>query len=161
MPDVITIGKHLIAIDQIAFVEPFDPSRNPNFKPSKEFKSRLVLLNRDIVLTEEEPRAFAQARGLRFLDEDNVGINPAIPFRVETFEPTSDFKPEKPFQARLKWRDASGKEQSKLLLTKPEALIEIIRGKTNSPATRKEPSRRASPHRHLRRGRAKPESAHP
>jgi hypothetical protein len=102
MPDVITIGKRLIAIDQIAFVEPFDPSRNPNFKPSKEFKSRLVLLNRDIVLTEEEPRAFAQARGLRFLDEDNVGINPAIPFRVETFEPTLDFKPEKPFQARLK-----------------------------------------------------------
>jgi hypothetical protein len=58
-------------------------------------------------------------------------------------------------------RDAAGKEQSKLLLTKPEALIEIIRGKTNAPAARREPSRRANSHGHLRRGRAKPESAHP
>ena len=31
MPNVVTIGKRLIPLDQIAFVEPFGPTRNPNF----------------------------------------------------------------------------------------------------------------------------------
>jgi hypothetical protein len=133
MPNVVTIGKRLIPLDQIAFVEPFDPTRNPNFKPSKEFKTRLVLLNREIVLAEEKPRAFADSHGMRFLEEDQVGINPTIGFRIETFEATEDFKPEKPFQSRLKWRDSAGMEQSKLLLAKPESLVEIVGVKTTLP----------------------------
>jgi hypothetical protein len=33
MQDVITIGKRLVSLEQIAFVEPFDPANNPEFKP--------------------------------------------------------------------------------------------------------------------------------
>jgi hypothetical protein len=33
---VITIGKRLVPTEQLAFVEPFDPSGNPEFKPEKE-----------------------------------------------------------------------------------------------------------------------------
>ena len=139
MPNVVTIGKRVIPLDQIAFVEPFDPTRNPNFKPSKEFKTRLVLLNREIVLAEENPRAFAESHGMRFLEEDQVGINPTIGFRIETFEATKDFKPEKPFQSRLKWRDEVGKEQSKLLLAKPESLVEIVGVKTTLAPRRRSP----------------------
>ena len=126
MTDVITIGKRLIARDQLAFIEPFDPARNPDFNPSKEFKTRLVLLNRENVLSEEEPRAFAETHGLRFLDDDKVGINPSIVFKVESFEPTEDFKPKKSFLTRLKWRGADGRENSKLLLAKPESVIALV-----------------------------------
>jgi hypothetical protein len=72
MQDVITIGKRLVPVEQIAFVEPFDPASNPEFKPAKEFKARIVLLNRDIVLTELAPHAFADAQGLRMLRQEKV-----------------------------------------------------------------------------------------
>jgi hypothetical protein len=160
MPDVITIGKRFITLDQIAFVEPFNPARNPNFKPSKTFKARLVLLNREIVLSEEEPSAFAAAHGMRFLAGEDIGINPTLAFRIETFAPTDDFKPGKPFQTRLKWRDADGKEQSKLLLAKPEVLIELIGGKDNSGAAPKGPARRANGRRFPRRHAGKSAPAH-
>lgn len=62
---VITIGKRLVPSEQIAFVEVFDPSSNPEFKPEKEFKGRVVLLNREIVLTEQTPEQFAVARSGR------------------------------------------------------------------------------------------------
>lgn len=150
MPDVITIGKRLIALDHIAFVEPFNPARNPDFKPTKEYKARLVLLNREIVLTEEEPRAFAEARGMRFLDEDNIGINPSVFFKVETFEPTDDFRPEKPFRSRLKWRGIAGKEHSKLLLADPVSLVEFLGARASLDAKR--PPRRANGRRFGRRG---------
>ena len=51
--------------------------------------------------------------------EDNVAANPATVFKVESFEPTENFKPTKPYLTRIKWRDQEGNEQSKLLLTKP------------------------------------------
>ena len=50
---VVTIGKRLIPVGQVAFVEPFDPASNPEFKPEKDFKARVVLLNRDVVLSEQ------------------------------------------------------------------------------------------------------------
>jgi hypothetical protein len=31
--NIITVGKRFVAADQIAFVEAFDPDRNPQFKP--------------------------------------------------------------------------------------------------------------------------------
>jgi hypothetical protein len=49
---VVTLGKKLIPIEQIAFIEAFDPASNPEFKPERDFKGRVVLLNRDTVLTE-------------------------------------------------------------------------------------------------------------
>jgi hypothetical protein len=35
--NIITIGKRLIPIEQIAFVELFESSSNPNFKPERDF----------------------------------------------------------------------------------------------------------------------------
>jgi hypothetical protein len=35
---VITIGKRLVPAAHVAFVEPFDPSSNPEFRPEKDFE---------------------------------------------------------------------------------------------------------------------------
>ena len=105
MQDVITIGRRLVPIEQIALVEPFDPASNPEFKPEKPFKGRVVLINRDTILTETPPQEFAEAYGFRLLAEDNMAANPAVAFLVESFAPTETFRPDKPFETRLKWRD--------------------------------------------------------
>ncbi|WP_156944901.1 hypothetical protein [Bradyrhizobium sp. Ec3.3] len=93
---VVTIGKRLVPVEQVAFVEPFDPSANPEFKPEKDFKARLVLLNRDVVLTEQTPQEFATEHELHLFAEDSVAVNREIAFRVETFEPTEKFNRAKP-----------------------------------------------------------------
>jgi hypothetical protein len=134
MQDIITIGRRLILREQIAFAEPFDPASNPEFKTDKPYKARIVLLNRDTVLAESTVQEFADACGLRMLAEDNIAVNPMIAFRVETFAPTENFKPEKAYQARLKWRDQDGNDHSKLLLTAPETVIAVaLRGGSESP----------------------------
>ncbi|MDA9437017.1 hypothetical protein [Bradyrhizobium sp. CCBAU 51627] len=140
---VITIGKKLVPVEQVAFVEPFDPAANPEFKPEKDYKGRIVLLNRDIVLTEQTPQEFAAEYELHLFTEDSVAVNRAIVFRVETFEPTESFKPAKPYKTRLKWRDLTGGEQSKLLLTEAETVIaEILGAKAELPKPAKRPTRR-------------------
>ncbi|MCP3477629.1 hypothetical protein NLM33_46600 [Bradyrhizobium sp. CCGUVB1N3] len=140
---VITIGKKLVPLAHVAFVEPFDPAANPEFKPEKAFKARLVLLNRDIVLTEQTPQEFASDHGLHLFMEDCVAVNRAIVFRVETFEPTESFNPAKPYKTRLKWRDLAGGEQSKLLLTTPETIIaELLGAKEELAKAAKRPARR-------------------
>jgi hypothetical protein len=143
MQDVITIGKRLIPLEQIAFAEPFDPASNPEFKPEKEFKARVVLLNRDTVLAEIAPQDFVEAHGFRVLAEDGIAVNPRIAFRVETFTPSESFNPQKAYVTRLKWRDPDGNEQSKLLLTKPEDVIRIVLrdGKEAEPARKGPPQR--------------------
>jgi hypothetical protein len=120
---VITFGKRLVPAEQIAFVEAFDPASNPEFKPDRDFKGRVVLLNRDTVLTEMTPQEFAAAHNMRLLAEDNLAIGQAIAFRVETFTPTETFKPSKAYLTRIKWRDHDGNEQSKLLMTAPETVV--------------------------------------
>jgi hypothetical protein len=139
MENVITVGKRLLPVEQIALVEPFDPSSNPDFKPEKEFKARVVLLNRDTVLTETTPQDFTAAQGFRLLTEDNVAANPAIAYSVENFEPTQNFKPTKPYRTRLKWRDQEGNEQSKLLRAKPETVLSLVlrRGDAAAPTEKK------------------------
>jgi hypothetical protein len=140
---VITIGKRLVPSEQVAFVEPFDPSSNAEFKPEKDFKGRVVLLNREIVLTEQTPQEFAAEHDLHLFAEDSVAVNRAIRFKIEIFEPTESFKPTRPYQTRLKWSDLAGGEQSKLLLTAPETVIaEILKAKTETPALAKRPARR-------------------
>src|SRR5260221_3554275 len=142
---VITIGRRVVPTEQIALVEAFDPAGNPEFKPEKDFKARVVLLNRDTVLTEETPQAFAEKHDLRLLAEDSVAVNRAVPFRVETVAPTESFKPSKPYVTRLKWRDNDGDEQSKLLITPPETVIaEILRPDAELPASSKRAPRRPS-----------------
>jgi hypothetical protein len=155
MQNVVTIGRRLVPVEHIALVEPFDPASNPEFKPEKPFKARVVLLNRDTVLTESAPQEFVETHGFRMLAEDNVATNPALTFRVETFEPTETFKPSKPYLTRLKWRDPDGNEQSKLLLTKPETVIAIaLRGEAEAGPDRKTIPRRPTRPRTQRRRRA-------
>jgi hypothetical protein len=141
--NVITIGKRLVTAGQVAFVEVFDPTSNPEFKPEKDFKGRVVLLNREIVLTEQTPQEFATEHNLHLFAEDSVAVNRTIRFKIEIFEPTEGFKPTKPYRTRLKWSDLAGDEQSKLLVTAPETVIsEILNAKTETPAPTKRPTRR-------------------
>jgi hypothetical protein len=159
MQNVITIGKRLIPTEQIAFVEPFDPAANPDFKPEKEFKARIVLRNRDTVLAEIAPERFVEAHGFRMLAEDGAAINPAIPFWVETFAATENFNPTKPYAARLKWRDSEGNEHSKLLLAKPETVIAVVlRGGAETDAAANRPPRRPARSRVARRSARKLEA---
>jgi hypothetical protein len=126
--NIIAIGRKRFPIEEIALVEPFQPPAEPppRFTSDKEFKARVVLIDRYNVLTEDTVEAFAEANKFRRLPDDNVATNPAVRFRVETFEPSEGFEPRKPYQSRLKWRDQDGNEQSKLLLTKPETVIAVV-----------------------------------
>jgi hypothetical protein len=160
MENVITIGRRHVPIEQIAYVEPFEIAADSDFKPEKPFKARVVLLDRDTVLTEATPQEFADAHGFRMLAEDNVATNPAIPFRVESFEPTEGFAPAKPYQTRLMWRDPTGKNQSKLLLTRPEAVIAVaLRGESSDAGGERKRPRRPAQRRAARpRGAARAEA---
>lgn len=135
MANYITVGRRLIPSEHVAFVEPFDPNANPKFQTSRDFKSRVVMLNRDSVLTEEPPQFFVETNGFRMLQMDRVATNPAIQFRVETFVPADGFVPAKAYATRLLWRDLDGNDQSKLLLSEPETVLAVaVRGESG-PAT--------------------------
>ena len=158
MQNIITIGNKHIPIEQIAYVEPFDPAANTDFKPEKPFKARVVLLNRETVLTESTPQEFAEAHGFRMLPEDNVATNPAVTFRVESFQPTKDFNPARSYQTRLKWRDQDGSERSKLLLTKPEVVVAVALRGDSEPGSDRKPPRRPSTRRPRQRAAARAET---
>jgi hypothetical protein len=125
----LSIGRRLIPVEQIALIEPFDEASRENLKSEKPFQTRVVLLNRESVLTEDALTVIAEQNGFRLLKEDGVATNPGVPFSVEAFEPVGDFKPTKAYRSRILWRDQSGKAQSKLLLTAPEdVLATAVRG---------------------------------
>jgi hypothetical protein len=135
MANYITVGRRLIPSEHVAFVEPFDPDANPKFQTSRDFKSRVVMVNRDSVLTEEPPQHFVAANGFRMLQMDRVATNPAIQFRVETFLPAEGFTPNKAYATRLLWRDLEGNDQSKLLLSEPETVLAVaVRGEADPHA---------------------------
>jgi hypothetical protein len=92
--NIIAIGRKRIPIEEIALVEPFEPPAEPapRFTSDKEFKTRVVLIDRYSVLTEDSVEAFAEANKFRRLPDDNVATNPAVRFRVETFEPSEGFR---------------------------------------------------------------------
>jgi hypothetical protein len=143
MANFITIGRRLIPSEHIAFVEPYDPNANPKFQTSRDFKGRVVMVNRDSILTEEPPQAFAEANGFRMLQMDRVATNPAVQFRVETFVPADGFAPAKAFATRLLWRDLDGNDQSKLLLSEPETVLAVaVRGDADPHAPSESPARR-------------------
>ena len=125
MKNVISIGRRLIAIDQIAFVEPFDPASATGIETSRKFEARLNLLHRDSCLAETTVEAFAAEHKFRVLEGDRIALNPAVDYRVEKFEPTNDFTPEKQFMTRVLWRDHRGNDHSKLLLTAPETVLAV------------------------------------
>lgn len=119
---ILTIGKRLVPTEHIALVEPFDPARKPEFKPEKDFEARIVLVNRDTVLTEMTPDEFVQEHSFLYLTEDGVAVSPRVFFWVEAFEPSDKFQPQKPYRSRLKWRDPDDGERSWLLLTEGRSL---------------------------------------
>ena len=96
MNNVITIGKRLIPVEQIVLVEPFDPATNAGFKSDRPFKARIVLHNRDTVLSEDGPDSFADRHGFRLLVDDHMAVNPNVAFRIEVFAPTDDFRTDRP-----------------------------------------------------------------
>jgi hypothetical protein len=154
--NIIAIGRKRFPIEEIALVEPFEPPAEqppPRFTSDKEFKARVVLIDRYSVLTEDTVEAFAEANKFRRLPDDNVATNPAVRFRVETFEPSEGFQPRKPYQSRLKWRDQDDNEQSKLLLTKPETVIAVVlRGEAApAPDHQETPSEAPAPQRRARK----------
>jgi hypothetical protein len=129
MTAVVHTSKHLIPVERIALFEPFVMPAEPPFQSSKDFKGRILLLDKMSVLTEETPEELAEANGFRLIPTDRVATNPAIPFSVETFTPVENFQPSKPYVSRLTWRDGDGNVQSKLLLTSPEVVLAIsVRG---------------------------------
>ena len=145
MANFVTVGRRLIPREQIAFVEPYDPNANPRFQTSRDFQARVVMVNRDSIFTEELPQALAQANGFRMLQMDRVATNPAIHFRVETFVPADGFAPAKAYATRLLWRDLDGNDQSKLLLSEPEAVLAVaVRGEAHPHAASQDPARRPS-----------------
>jgi hypothetical protein len=146
MQNVIIIGREHVPVENIAYVEAFETPADGQFKSDKAYKGRVVLLNRETVLTEAAPSEFAEANGFRLLPEDNVATNPLVTtFRVGSFAPTEDFKPTKPYQTRLMWRGPDGNSYSKLLLTKPETVIAIALRGESEPGSASRPRRPVQP----------------
>jgi hypothetical protein len=150
--NIIAVGRKRFPIEEIALVEPFEPpaEQSPRFTSDREFKTRVVLIDRYSLLTED---TVEDANKFRRLPDDNVATNQAVRFRVETFELSEGFQPRKPYQSRLKWRDQDGNEQSKLLLTKPETVIAVVlRGEAApAPDHQETPSEAAAPQRRTRK----------
>jgi hypothetical protein len=129
MARTVTVGRRLVPLEQIALIEPFEPSAANPLRSDREFRSRIILLNRDSILAEFEPFAFAEEHGFRMLLKDGAATNPSLHFSVERFEPSEGFQPSKPFRSRILWRDLDGNTQSKLLLTEAdEVLAVVVRG---------------------------------
>jgi hypothetical protein len=152
--NIIAIGRKRVPIEAIALVEPFQPpAEQPSrFTSEKHFKARVVFIDRDSALTEDTFEAFAEAHKFRRLPDDSVATNPAVRFRVETFEPSEGFQPRKPYQSRLKWRDQDGEEQSKLLLTNPETVIAVVlRGEAAPAHPQQSPNEAPAPQRRSRK----------
>jgi len=127
----IVIGKRHIPLEHVALAEPFDPSLHPGIKTDKAFKARVVMIDRQSVLTEQTVEAFATEHGFRFIAGDCVATNPGVRFGVEEFVPADGFEPTKPFLTRLSWRDLEGNTQSKLLLSKPADVLAVaVTGET-------------------------------
>jgi len=143
MSNFVTVGKRLIPPEQIALVEAYKPGANASIQSARDFLARVIMVNRDSVLIEESPQAFAESHGFRMLPDDGVAANPTVNFTVETFEPTEDFTPTKPYASRLRWRDLDGNEQSKLLLTQPEDVLAHLANSEAKP----EPGQQATPRR--------------
>ncbi|MGY3235624.1 hypothetical protein ACVWZ4_003833 [Bradyrhizobium sp. USDA 4472] len=58
---IITVGKRLVPIEDIAIVEAFEARDDPSLRSSKEFRARVVLVDRESLLIEQTQEAFAKA----------------------------------------------------------------------------------------------------
>lgn len=145
MSDLIRIGKRLIPVEHVALIEPYVHAPESPLRTQRELKSRIVLLNRDSVLAEQEAGELATEHAFRMLAADGVATNPAIHFGVEEFQPAENFTPSKEYLTRLSWHDLDGNFQSKLLLTNPETVLAVaIRGDgptSGAPESAAQPAR--------------------
>jgi hypothetical protein len=136
MTDLIRIGKRLIPVEHVALIEPYVHTPDSPLRTNREFKSRIVLLNRDSVLSERVPDELAKEHAFRMLTADGVATNPSIHFGVEEFQAAENFTPTKDYLTRLSWLDFEGNSQSKLLLTNPETTLAVaVRGEGTMPTT--------------------------
>jgi hypothetical protein len=146
MNNVVRVSKRLIPVEQIALFEPFVTSTDQGLRSTREFKARIVLLDRVSILAEETPEQLGVAHRFRMVAMDRVATNPAIHFQVETFEPAEHFKPTRPYLSRLSWHDQDGNTQSKLLLAAPETVLAVVvRGEEVVDANDESETRAATP----------------
>ncbi|RED25779.1 hypothetical protein BJ123_13012 [Rhodopseudomonas thermotolerans] len=143
MSNMFIIGKRLVPVDHVALVEEYQPGSASRLQTSRDFKARVVLINRDSILTEETVEAFAADKGFSVIPGEGIAINPRVHFRVETFEPAEGFTPTKPYRSRLLWRDQDGNDQSKLLLAEPEIVLDITLKPVADPAPDQSAERKA------------------
>jgi hypothetical protein len=141
---IIQLGRDLIPLGDVVWVEPGDPTKQrEDFKSDKPYRSRVILISKNEThLCELLPEDFINRDNFRFLVVEQIAINPAISFRVETYVP-SGLQTAKEFKTRLKWRDTDGEWQSKLLQSDPEIVAATVlrtanrRPKTTRPMSRK------------------------
>lgn len=126
MTNVITIGRRLIPLDQIAYIEPFDPASATGIESTRKFEARITLLNRDSCLAEAPVGSFVTEHKFRLIEQDHVALNPLVDYRVEIFEPRDDFNSSKEFKTRLLWRDHRGNDFSKLLVAAPQDVLALV-----------------------------------
>ena len=156
MRNVVVVGKRFVPTAQVALIEAFDPEANPKFQPTQDYRSRVVLVNRDSVLALDPIEAIATEHGFRMIAEDRVATNPALFFAVERFVAAEGFEPTKPYLSRLRWRDPDGNDQSKLLLSSPETVLAAITGEGPVNAGEDPKPRRSKRARTARRSRPSP-----
>lgn len=140
MFETIQIGKRFVPLEQIVLLEPFDTSAQTKLFSEKPYQTRIVLIDRDSVLSEEPLATLADRHAFRMLPEDGIATNTAVHFSVEAFERAEGFTPQKPYKSRLLWRGPSGQFESKLLLTEPEKVLAItVRGEASTAKQGAEP----------------------
>ena len=98
----------------------------------EQFKARIVLLDRRSFCAKRNRAGLPRRAACDFSTKAMSALSRDILSRGEV-RADRRFQSRKAYLTRLKWRNASGKEQSKLLLVK-EALIEVLGGKDNSVA---------------------------
>lgn len=132
MENIVTIGKRLIPLSEIALIEAYDPATS-KVTSDRPFKARIVRIDRESVLAEDTPESLAATHGFRVIEDESVAINPSVRFMVEHFAPAEDFKPKRAYRSRLVWRDQDGNTQSKLMLSEAEDLVVLVSGDAVRP----------------------------
>jgi hypothetical protein len=80
MTNVIQVSRRIIPVEHVALVEPFVSDANAPLRSAREFKSRIVLLDKDSVLSEDTPAQLAKAHAFRMIAADQVATNPVVAY---------------------------------------------------------------------------------
>jgi hypothetical protein len=120
------VGRRQIPRSSVALVEPCSFPDDSISRPTAHVYGRVVLINRDSILVGEYPVSFSRVHGFCWLSTDQAGLNPDVSFRVQDFLPPVGFVPSRAFASRVVWRDQDGNEQSKLLLSEPNTVLEAL-----------------------------------